>query len=775
MRSVVFRPDRPVPLVLPQHSLRLKFLLGRSLCALIAWIAFGATRAASAGGKNERLIVAQDLLRVKELGSPALSPDGRQVAYTVKSVEERTDRPGDYVYRTQIWVVATDGRSPARQLTRGEANSYSPVWHPAGDRIAFVRVERDRKPQIWVLPLGAGGGGEAVPVTHFALGANNPKWSPDGTRILFSSTLSLWDARRELEIVRPSAQPPWFSERPGRQFADTANWADKRRGPLKSGDGAAPTVSAKPDGTLQEEREWLAKNEAESNPIVTTRLDFLGEQEIEPTESFTHLYAIDVEEGSVPVPLTPGFASYQDGAWYDSPSGLQVIYSGDAQVSEHPDRILERDLWLVGANGGPSKRLLHDEQTAYTAPAVSPDGSMFAFLASDLNLAGYGYPVLVVMPTRGGRRRYLTTKLDRSVRTFHWAADSQSIYLTAPSNGAYPLFRVSASDGKTERLTSFSQGIQDFDVRANGIAAVITRPSNPYEVYMLSVKGDEPTLLSAHNAEWLRGKSLSVPERREISMPDGLQVDSWIMKPAGFDATRKYPLIVEIHGGPQAMWGPGDASMWHEFQYFAARGYAIAYCNPRGSGGYGGSFQHENFRNWAPGPARDVLGAAEAAISLNWVDSSRQVITGGSYGAYLTVWIIAQDHRFKAAAAQRGVYELSIFFGEGNAWRLIPYHFGGYPWQPDVRALLNDQSPLAHVTKITTPLLIHQGDTDLRAGVIQSEMLYKSMKVLGCPVEYVRYPGASHELSRSGDPKQRIDRLVRMDEFFQRFVGPVQP
>lgn len=693
----------------------------------------------------------------------------------MRSIEERADRPGDYVYHTQLWLAATDGHSPPRQLTRGDANASSPAWHPAGDRLAFVRTERDRRPQIWVLPLSGAGGGEAYPLTHYSLGANHPKWSPDGTFLLFSATLSLWDAWRELEIVAPDTKLPRFGERPGRHFPDTANWGDKRRRDPKNGDAETPKVLPKADGNLQEEREWLAKSEAEANPVVTTRLDFLGEQDLEATETFTHLYVIEAVERATPVPLTPGLASFQDAIWYPSPIGLQVLFSGEAQVSEHPDRILERDLWVVNATGGPSKRLLHDDQYAYTNPQISPDGSMIAFLGINLNDAGYAHSLLCMLPTRGGPRRFLTTRVDRHVRSFRWAPDSQSIYFLAASDGGQPLFRVPAGGGKIERLTNYLQGIVDIDIRASGIAAVITKLSNPYELYLLNAKGEEQTTLTTHNSDWLQGRTLAKQERHEINTPDGLQIDAWVMKPPLVEANHRCPLLVEIHGGPQAMWGPGDASMWHEFQYFAARGYGIVYCNPRGSSGYGYAFQHENYQNWGPGPAQDVLAATAYAADLSWIDNTRQVITGGSYGGYLTVWIIAHDHRFKAAAAQRGVYELSIFFGEGNAWRLVPYHFGGYPWQPDIRTLLNAQSPLSHVTKITTPLLISQGDTDLRAGVIQSEMLYKSMKVIGCPVEYVRYPGASHEFSRSGDPKQRIDRLVRMDEFFQRFVGPVQP
>ena len=175
-----------------------------------------------------------------------------------------------------------------------------------------------------------------------------------------------------------------------------------------------------------------------------------------------------------------------------------------------------------------------------------------------------------------------------------------------------------------------------------------------------------------------------------------------------------------------------------------------------------------NFQDWGTGPSEDVLRAATEAAKETWADTSRQVITGGSYAGYLTAWIIAHDHRFKAAFAQRGVYDLTTFMGEGNAWRLTPNYFG-YPWK--AREILDANSPYTFVEKIRTPLLIKHGENDLRTGVIQSEMLYKSLKILGRDVEYVRMPGATHELSRTGNVRQRMDRILRIYEFMERYVG----
>jgi dipeptidyl aminopeptidase/acylaminoacyl peptidase len=270
--------------------------------------------------------------------------------------------------------------------------------------------------------------------------------------------------------------------------------------------------------------------------------------------------------------------------------------------------------------------------------------------------------------------------------------------------------------------------------------------------------------------DWVRKKALSFPEKRTHTNTRGQKIEYWIMKPSNFEAGKKYPLLLNMHGGPTAMWGPGEFSMWHEHQYFCSQGYAVVYANPRGSGGYGLDFLRANIKDWGTGPTEDVLAAATDAAKASWVDTSRQVITGGSYAGYLTAWIVAHDHRFKAAFAQRGVYDLTTFLGEGNAWRLIPNYFN-YPWNDTQEKVLETNSPYTFVDKIRTPLLIKHGENDLRTGIIQSEMMYKSMKIMGKEVEYVRMPGGTHELSRTGNVRQRIDRMLRIYEFFERFVG----
>jgi dipeptidyl aminopeptidase/acylaminoacyl peptidase len=284
--------------------------------------------------------------------------------------------------------------------------------------------------------------------------------------------------------------------------------------------------------------------------------------------------------------------------------------------------------------------------------------------------------------------------------------------------------------------------------------------------------------ISSFNTPWLQKCRLSLPEKHSFKNVLGETVEYWVMKPIGYSAGQHYPLLLDIHGGPSAMWGPGEPSMWHEFQYFCSKGFGVVYCNPRGSGGYGVDFLRANIKDWGTGPTSDVLTALDKSVAEGWADTSRLVVSGGSYAGYLVAWIVGHDHRFKAACAQRGVYDLSTFFGEGNAWRLVSNYFGGYPWEPAAKAVLEHESPITYVADITTPLIIFHGENDRRTGFVQGEMLYRSLKVMGRPVEYVRHPGATHELTRSGDNRQRMDQMLRTYEFFERFIakpGPTPP
>lgn len=722
-------------------------------------------------------ITAADLFNIKTVETPALSPDGKWVAYVVRSIERTTvsseaSAKEDWIYRTQLWLAATDGQTSPRQLTFGAARNSSPAWSPAGDRLAFVRNVEKEKPQVYLLPIA---GGEAMPLTKIETGAINPRWSPDGTRILFTSSLSYAQVRAALEKKSAEAAPTWSNEKPRRKPNDTANWGLKDD---KAKDAKKPDLSAvgpakadaKPDGSLQETREWLAKNEADGNPRVMDRLNFLAEGDLQGDPDLNQFYAVDAKEGAEPQAITMGYEGYAAASWLADGKGIVCVGPRDPKL--HPDRDRLSSLYTIDVATGAAKVLLEEPGCNYAGPVASPDGKWIAYAVATGGELSFNQAMVAIVPAGGGTPKMLTPDLDRAVAGLKWSSDAKFVYFTAPDRGRFPLYRAAVDQTVPETLTAQTDwGVNAFDVRAGLLVQAVTNPGNPSELYRGPADGKLPQPLTRGNSAWLQDRKLSPYEGHRLVQADGIMVDYWTIKPANFDPKKKYPLLVNIHGGPSAMWGPGEASMWHEFQFYAARGYVVMFANPRGSGGYGKDFQRANFKDWGIGPASDVLAAASFTAKETYIDKDRQVLTGGSYGGYLTAWIIGHDNRFKAAVAQRGVYDLSTFFGEGNAWFLLPLYWGGYPWQKDVRPLLDRDSPLTYVDNIKTPLLIQHGDVDFRTGFVQSQVLYKSLKQLGRDVEYVRYPRATHELSRSGEPKQRLDTLVRYEEFFRRYIG----
>ena len=742
----------------------------RPLCLfLVALCLAGASAARSAGtAAAPSLITATDLFNLKQIESPALSPDGRWVVYVVRSIEpglsaEASAKAGvkdDGVDRTQLWLAATDGKTPPRQLTFGAAGNSSPVWSRSGDRLAFVRsVEKERQ-QIYLLSLG---GGEAVPLTKMDTGADNPRWSPNGTKILFTSSLSSAQVRAALEKAGKEAAPRWSTEKPGRKANDVGN---RGLGNAKGDDHSA----GNPDGNLQEVREWLAGNEAGDNPRVTDRLNFLAGGDLESEPAFSQFYIVEAREGAGPSPVAIGYESYAGAEWLADGKGIVCL--GPRNSAEHPDRDHFNTVSRIDLATGIVKVLLEEVGCNYAEPTPSPDGKWIAFTVTAGGELSFDQATVAVMPADGGKPEILTGHFDRTACNLKWSPDSTAVYFTAADRGRFPLCRVFLANQDVQTLTTQTGwGIRDFDVGSGLLAEVVTQPGNPWELHVSADDGKTTQPITTHNSSWLKDRMLSAYEPHRLVNKDGVTVDYWMLKPAGFDPAKKYPLLVNMHGGPAFMWGPGEATSWFEMQYCAARGYAVTFCNPRGSSGYGRDFQRANFKDWGTGPASDVLATAGFTAKEPYIDRNRQGLTGDSYGGYLTVWILGHDHRFKAAVAQCGAYDLATFFSENKTWDLLPLYWGGYPWQKDVRYLLDRDSPLSYVENITTPLLVMSDAMEFRTGVGQSQMLYNSLKQLGREVEYVRYPRASPEHSSRGEPKQRLDRLVRFDEFFRRYLG----
>lgn len=691
-------------------------------------------------------IQVSDLTRIKQVMSVSTSPDGNKALYTLRTIEPNAENKLEYDYRNHLYLVDLQANASPKALTRGAESVSGGVFAPDGKSIAFVRTVKGR-PQIFIMPLD---GGEAWQLTDVSYGASNPRFSPDGHKILFSVSLNLSALLNDTILNPGKGVPTWSLEKPGFPKNEFLN-RDKK-------------IKPNPDGNLEEIRAYLDKDVEDRKAKVFTRLNFQGEASVEPEIQFNHLFVIDVREGAKASPVTKGFWSYGQGNWSNDGQRIWAVTGKDR--TQHPDREQESTIVTMNLDGGYEKKILAENNQSFGGYELSPDGKTVAAIMGTPNLLSFSQ--LILANADDGTNIQLIP-FDRTPGNLSWSKDGKYLYLTAPSNGGIPLYRVDVKTREVERLSTFESGITAFDLTGSKVVYAKTEVINPSELYFADLSMKSPVQLSRHNEAWLKDKKLSLPEKRVYTNSKGLKVEYWIMKPTFVEAGKKYPLLLQLHGGPTAMWGPGEFSMWHEFQYFCSQGYGVVYPNQRGSGGYGKDFQFSNYRDWGPGPQEDALAACTDAAKESWVDTSKQVITGGSYAGYLTAWIIAHDHRFKAAFAQRGVYDLTTFMGEGNAWRLVPNYFG-LPWQDEKITEIDAESPYSYVDKIRTPFLIKHGENDLRTGVIQSQMMFRSLKYLEKDVEYVLMPGGTHELSRTGNVRQRIDRILRIYEFFERYI-----
>lgn len=691
-------------------------------------------------------IQVSDLTRIKQVMSVSTSPDGNKALYTLRTIEPNADNKLEYDYRNHLYLVDLQANASPKALTRGAESVSGGVFAPDGKSIAFVRAVKG-KPQVFIMPLD---GGEAWQLTDVSYGASNPRFSPDGRKILFSISLNLSTLLNDTILNPGKGVPTWSLEKPGFPKNEFLT-RDKK-------------IKPNPDGNLEEIRAYLDKDVEDRKAKVFTRLNFQGEASVEPEIQFNHLFVIDVREGAKASPVTKGFWSYAQGNWSNDGQRIWAVTGKDR--TQHPDREQESAIVSMNLDGGYEKKILAENNQSFGGYELSPDGKTLAAIMGTPNLLSFSQLILA-NPDDGTNVQLIP--FDRTPGNLSWSKDGKYLYLTAPSNGGTPLYRVDVKTREVERLSTFESGITAFDLTSSKVVYAKTEVINPSELYYADLMMKSHVQLSRHNEAWLKDKKLSFPEKRVYTNSKGLKVEYWIMKPTFVEAGKKYPLLLQLHGGPTAMWGPGEFSMWHEFQYFCSQGYGVVYPNQRGSGGYGKDFQFSNYRDWGPGPQEDALAACTDAAKESWVDTSKQVITGGSYAGYLTAWIIAHDHRFKAAFAQRGVYDLTTFMGEGNAWRLVPNYFG-LPWQDEKTTEIDTESPYSYVDKIRTPFLIKHGENDLRTGVIQSQMMFRSLKYLEKDVEYVLMPGGTHELSRSGNVRQRIDRMLRIYEFFERYI-----
>ncbi len=577
--------------------------------------------------------------------------------------------------------------------------------------------KRSPKNQIWTIRID---GGEAHQVTNHKNGASSPSWSPEGTAIAFVA----------MDDVADDADVP---------------------APMTNGDVADERIIRD----------------------LSYRFDGIGYR-----ERYAHIWKVDVASGEM-TQLTEGDVVDQDPQW--SPDGSRIAFVGNRRADRK--RLLgARSIMTVPADGG-MPTVLTDDDASFGAPSWSPDGSRLAFLGHLDARANTVNDTLWTVSAGGGDAKDHTRAWDTSIGDYgmsdvhassdnrpRWKDDGTVLFL-ASRRGETQIHACDLASGEVTALTSGKRRISGFTQVGEGFAYVSGMIHQPSELYRSAADGSGETQITFTNKAFLDEVQTVEAIDLDVTSPDGWGVQAWLLPPVGLDASDEnatFPLIVEIHGGPHGMYG---YDFFHEMQLMAAKGYGVVFSNPRGSQGYGEHFNACTRANWGDADMPDVIASLEAAVAAHsWIDTDRLGVTGGSYGGYLTNWIVSHDDRFKAAVTQRCVSNFHSFFGTSDIGvNFGEFEFGGVPWK-DADLLLR-HSPISYVDAITTPLLIVHSENDLRCPIEQAEQMFTALKYLEREVAFVRIPEESHDLSRSGTPSRRRARLHHILGWFDDHIG----
>ena len=672
---------------------------------------------------KKRLMTADDLCKIVSVEDPQISPDGQWVAYVRVTIDQMEN-----TYHRAIWLSKTDGSADPRPLTRGK-NDMQPRWSPDGETLAFVSARGD-KPQIFLLPLTAFGG-EARQLTSLSNGATSPRWSPGGDQIAFLSALTAEE--RDNEDSDEEQTPPQ-DQLEAKHRKERKEDDDKQR----------------------------------SDPYRMWRIPYRqGTTFVD--ERYAQVYVIGLEDDAKPRRLTSLDTGYQQPEW--APDG-KVLYTARQPDPAADEPFTDQAIYRIDLETGDETHVPVDDYVVF-GPMPSPDGQWLAFGRLPKGKHGDLEAItrLAVMPIDGGEVRDLNLGLDRGANSFEWSADSQSLVFSAPDSGHAWVYRVAVDGGEPKPLFEDDLVVTDFDLGADGsVAASVSMSVNPAALVYYAPDADKLQTLADFNQDWLEEIQVQPTHEMWFKSPSGKDIQGWYILPPGYEEGKQYPLALNIHGGPRAMWSSHERTMFHEWQFHAARGYVVFYCNPRGGDGYGEAFQRDLHAAWGEVAMDDIMTGVDVLLEKGFVDEDRMAITGGSYGGYMTAWIIGHSDRFKAAVSQRGVYNLISFYGTSDIPILISSDYSVEPWEDHEKLWYH--SPVAYADKVKTPLLIIHAENDFRVPIEQGEQLFAWVRrATDTPVEMLRYPREGHELSRSGEPKHRISRLTRMVEWFDTYTS----
>jgi dipeptidyl aminopeptidase/acylaminoacyl peptidase len=708
------------------------------LCRSVAGMAFLiAVLSEPVVGQARRPITDTDLFRFVWAAGPQISPSGSQVAFVRVTVNEEKDR-----YETQIFIVPADGSAPPRPLTSGRSDR-SPRWSPSGREIAFVRtpepVDGKSKPaQIYVISMD---GGEARALTDVAKGAGTPVWSSDGRTIAFNST------------------------------PDTA-------------------AASKADSAKRSADTTQRKHVSDVRVITRAQYRWNGGGYTDPS-AHSHIWTVPssfTSTGALPAVKQITFGDFDEGEPIWSPDGTRLYFTSNRRLEPYYDARSD-ELFSVPATGGPMVKIASIDG-GIGSVAIAPDGKRIAF-TGNLNakpLRFYDQNDLFVMDASAGAApRNLTAGYDYDIEGgltadqqppragngggIIWSRDGRSIIVVTTENGRANLKRFSVADGKVDSLTTGDQDVESYTANADGskLVALVSTPVNIGDLFILDasrVPLPASRQITHVNDALFSTLDVSSPEEIWYTSFDGKRIQGWILKPPRFDASKKYPLILEIHGGPNAAYG---YTFTHEFDLMAAKGYVVLYTNPRGSTSYGQDFGNIIQYHYPGDDYRDLMAGVDAVVKRGYIDSTHMGATGGSGGGVLTNWIVTHTSRFAAAVSQRSIADWSGFWYAADFTLFNPTWFSGAPWENPKQ--FADLSPITYIANVTTPLMLIEGEADMRTPPpMGGEQMFRALKYLHKPTVMVRFPDETHELSRSGKPWHRVERLRHILGWFDKYL-----
>ena len=647
----------------------------------------------------------EDVFSLAYASDPRVSPDGSFVVYTRNFMDIMEDRR-----RSNLWRIDVDGGN-ARPLTTGAVNDRGARIAPDNDRVAYLSSD-GRGVQIFVRWMSSG---ETLQVTRLDRAPRNLAWSPDGKWLAFA-------------LLVPS-KPPTMGRLPAKP--EGANWA--------------------------------------TPPQVVQRAVFRADGAGRLPHGYTHLFVVSAD-GGAPRQLTSG--DYNHGgsiAW--SPDSESLYFSGnrneDAELNPS-----NSEIYRVGLDGGEVEAVT-DRDGPDNSVAVSPDGKMLAWTGYDDRVRSYQVTHLYVMNSDGSERRQLLPDLDRDVSRPRWSADGKGLYFAYEDRG---LTRLGYADlrGRLTEVTGELGGLAltrpytgaQFSV-GGGNTYAITRGDALSPADIAVGRGTQPPRrLTRLNANLLDYRELGQVE--EFSYPsgfDGEEIQAWVVWPPGFDPAKKYPLLLEIHGGPHAAYGPHFSV---EVQLFAAAGYVVVYANPRGSSSYGDAFGSYIHHNYPSEDYDDLMSAVDTIVERGSIDTDRLYVTGGSGGGVLTAWIVGKTDRFAAAVVAKPVINwISFALSADYAPVFSKYWFPVLPWDDPMGYW--ERSPLSLAGEVSTPTMLLTGEEDWRTPMWESEQYYQALKLRGVDTALVRLPGASHSIAAR--PSQLLAKVSAILEWFKRYGG----